>query len=166
MQHKRIKNPNWQEATSWLFTIVAEDLNSELLWKNPAIGQSVGTQPAGPPDCESNELTTRPRCLRIGHYREYPPPPPLGVWLIAGCPIWFEQVSYYGAIAYLNDWVNLHSFTVKLQMYSGDMSDRSSRVKGRFSFSAGDSTHAHVHRGNTSWQVIPEQPVAPVLSGE
>ena len=37
----------------------------------------------GPPDCESNELTTRPRCLRIGHYREYPPPPP-GVWLITG----------------------------------------------------------------------------------
>ena len=23
-----IKNPNWEEATSWLFTIVAKDLNS------------------------------------------------------------------------------------------------------------------------------------------
>ena len=23
-----IKNPNWQEATSWIFTSVAEDLNS------------------------------------------------------------------------------------------------------------------------------------------
>ena len=25
MQHNRIKNPNWQEATSWLFTSLAED---------------------------------------------------------------------------------------------------------------------------------------------
>ena len=25
MQHDRIKNPNWQEATSWLFTSVAEE---------------------------------------------------------------------------------------------------------------------------------------------
>ena len=25
MQHNRIKNPKWQEATSWLFTSVAED---------------------------------------------------------------------------------------------------------------------------------------------
>ena len=27
--HKRIKNPNWKEAISWLFTSVAEDFNSE-----------------------------------------------------------------------------------------------------------------------------------------
>ena len=26
---KRIKNPNWKEAISWLFTSVAEDFNSE-----------------------------------------------------------------------------------------------------------------------------------------
>ena len=24
--HNKIENPNWQEATSWLFTNVAEDL--------------------------------------------------------------------------------------------------------------------------------------------
>ena len=29
IQHNRIKNPNWQEAISWLFTSVAEDMNSE-----------------------------------------------------------------------------------------------------------------------------------------
>ena len=28
IQHNRIKNPNWQEETSRLFTSVAEDLNS------------------------------------------------------------------------------------------------------------------------------------------
>ena len=28
IQCNRIKNPNWQEATSWLFTSVAEDLNT------------------------------------------------------------------------------------------------------------------------------------------
>ena len=28
IQHNRIKSLNWQEATSWLFTSVAEDLNS------------------------------------------------------------------------------------------------------------------------------------------
>ena len=28
IQHNRIKNPNWQGATSWLFTSMAEDLNS------------------------------------------------------------------------------------------------------------------------------------------
>ena len=28
IQHNRIKKPNRQEATSWLFTSVAEDLNS------------------------------------------------------------------------------------------------------------------------------------------
>ena len=39
MQHNRIKNPNWQEATSWLFTSVAEDLNSGRPSTNPASGQ-------------------------------------------------------------------------------------------------------------------------------
>ena len=27
-ERNKIKNPNWQEASSWLFTLVAEDLNS------------------------------------------------------------------------------------------------------------------------------------------
>ena len=35
-----IKNPNWQEATIWLFTSVAEDLNSGRSRTNPANGQS------------------------------------------------------------------------------------------------------------------------------
>ena len=40
IKHNRIKNPNWQEATSWLFTSVAEDLNLGWLRTNPASGQS------------------------------------------------------------------------------------------------------------------------------
>ena len=28
LERNKIKNPNWQEASSWLFTLVAEDLNS------------------------------------------------------------------------------------------------------------------------------------------
>ena len=28
IEHNRIKNPNWQEVTSWLFTSVAKDFNS------------------------------------------------------------------------------------------------------------------------------------------
>ena len=39
-QHNRIKNPNWQKATSWLFTSVAENLNSGRPSTNPASGQS------------------------------------------------------------------------------------------------------------------------------
>ena len=35
-----IKNPNWQEATIWLFTSVAEDLNSGRPRTNPANGWS------------------------------------------------------------------------------------------------------------------------------
>ena len=35
-----IKNPNWQKATSWLFTSVAENLNSGRPSTNPASGQS------------------------------------------------------------------------------------------------------------------------------
>ena len=36
----RIKNPNWQEATSWLFTNVAEDLSTGWPRTNPASCQS------------------------------------------------------------------------------------------------------------------------------
>ena len=46
MQHNRIKNPKCQEATSWLFTSVAEDLNSVRPRTNPASGQS-GTRTQG-----------------------------------------------------------------------------------------------------------------------
>ena len=34
--HNMIKNPNWEEATSWLFTSVAKDLNSGRPRTNPA----------------------------------------------------------------------------------------------------------------------------------
>ena len=40
VEHNRIKNPNWQEAASWLFTSVDEDLNLEGPRTNPASGQS------------------------------------------------------------------------------------------------------------------------------
>ena len=42
-QHNRINNPNWQEATSWLFASVAKDLNSGLPRTIPTSCQS-GTQ--------------------------------------------------------------------------------------------------------------------------
>ena len=41
IQHNRIKNPNWQEAPSWLFTSVAEAFNTGQPITNPASGQSV-----------------------------------------------------------------------------------------------------------------------------
>ena len=34
IQHNRIKNPNWQEATSWLLPSVAEDVNSRMTENN------------------------------------------------------------------------------------------------------------------------------------
>ena len=40
IQHNRIRNPNWQETTSWLFTSEAEDLNLGRPSTNPASGQS------------------------------------------------------------------------------------------------------------------------------
>ena len=40
IKHNRIKNPNWREAASWLFTSVAEDLNLGRQRTNPASGQS------------------------------------------------------------------------------------------------------------------------------
>ena len=40
IQHNKAETPNWQEATSWLFTSVAEDLNSGQSRTNPASGQS------------------------------------------------------------------------------------------------------------------------------
>ena len=39
MQHNRIKNLNWQVATSWLFASVAKDLNWGQPRKNPATDQ-------------------------------------------------------------------------------------------------------------------------------
>ena len=51
--HNSIKIGNWQETTSWLFTSVAEDLNSGGPRTNPASGQSrTQTQ-----DCRVKSLT-------------------------------------------------------------------------------------------------------------
>ena len=40
IQHNRIKNPKWQEATSWLIISVAKDFNSVRSTTDPASGQS------------------------------------------------------------------------------------------------------------------------------
>ena len=60
IQHNRIKNPNWQEATCWLFISVVKHLNSGNREK---IQQVAGAGNPGPPDCESDALTSRPRYL-------------------------------------------------------------------------------------------------------
>ena len=43
IEHNRIKNSNWREAISWLFSSVAEDLNSGQQRTNPASGLQPGT---------------------------------------------------------------------------------------------------------------------------
>ena len=60
--HNMIKNPNWEEATSWLFTSVAKDLNSGRPRTNPTKWPEQNSNP-GPPDCQSDVLTTWPSCL-------------------------------------------------------------------------------------------------------
>ena len=40
IQHNRIKKPIWQDATSWLFTSVAKDLNWGQPRPDPASVQS------------------------------------------------------------------------------------------------------------------------------
>ena len=39
IKHNGVKNPNCRRQTSWLFTSVAEDLNSGLSRRNPPSGQ-------------------------------------------------------------------------------------------------------------------------------
>ena len=53
-QHNRIKNHNWQKATSWLFTSMAEDLYSGR--KNKSSKSPERDSNPGPPDCESDVL--------------------------------------------------------------------------------------------------------------
>ena len=43
IEHNKIKNSNWREAISWLFSSVAEDLNSGQQRTNPASGLQPGT---------------------------------------------------------------------------------------------------------------------------
>ena len=52
IQHNRIKNPNWQEATSWLLPSVAEDVNSrttENNWKSSQWPERDSKSPQGMP---------------------------------------------------------------------------------------------------------------------
>ena len=62
IEHNRNKKKNLEEATSWLFTSVAWDLNLGQPRTNPASGQS-GTRTSGLPDWESDAKTTWPRCF-------------------------------------------------------------------------------------------------------
>ena len=49
-------HPNWWEATSWLITSMAKDLNSSSKW--PEQDSNLG-----PSDCQPDALTTWPCCL-------------------------------------------------------------------------------------------------------
>ena len=55
-----IKNPNWQEATIWLFTDRRVELRTTE--KKSSKWREQDSNP-GPPDAESDAPTTRPRCL-------------------------------------------------------------------------------------------------------
>lgn len=74
----------------------------------------------------------------------------------------FIKINWLNS-CYLCEEGTLHSWTVVLQMYSGEMPARSSRVKGRFNLSASEQ---HVNKGMKSWHVNPEQNVDEVVSGE
>ena len=68
IQHNRVKNPNCQEAASWLFTSVTEDLNSRQPRRNPANGQS-GTRTRDRRIARrANHSTTWPPCHRVSLY--------------------------------------------------------------------------------------------------
>ena len=69
IQHNRIKNPNWQKAPSWLFTSVAENLNSGRQHKSSKWPERDSNP--GAPDCESDALNTRPRCRLALHQWNY-----------------------------------------------------------------------------------------------
>lgn len=57
-------DPHWQEATSRLFTNVAEDLNSgQPRTTRASQGLERDMKPATPADCKSDALTNRQRCL-------------------------------------------------------------------------------------------------------
>ena len=58
----------------------------------------------------------------------------------------FRPVMWLNS-CYLCEEGTLHSWTVVLQMYSGEMPARSSRVKGRFNLSASEQ---HVNKGMKS----------------
>ena len=92
IEHNRIKNPNWQEVTSCLFTSVAEDFNSYYNREQIQQVARAGLE-TRPPDWESDAPTTQPRCL-------------IWVWLMSvyinkiktkGNKIIYNQGSNYGS---------------------------------------------------------------------
>ena len=60
----RIKNPNWQEATSWLFTRCGRAFEHRMT-KNKSSRSPKWNLNSGPLDCESKALTTQPFCLLV-----------------------------------------------------------------------------------------------------
>ena len=65
VQHTRVKNPNWREATTWLFTTsMAKDLNSGQPRTNRVSGQSI-TRTWDHWIASSDALTTWPCCLLL-----------------------------------------------------------------------------------------------------
>lgn len=71
IEHNRIKHPNWQEATNWLFISV----NARHPRTNPAPKQDSNL---GMSDCESDALTTWPCCLPTVKRAEWLRP---GYWI-------------------------------------------------------------------------------------
>ena len=68
IQHNRIKSANWQKATGWLFTSVAEDFNSGRPRTNPKSPERDSNPES--PDCESDALTTRPKLALLAGLKE------------------------------------------------------------------------------------------------
>ena len=62
IEPNRIINPNWQEATSWLFSSVAKDLKLGRPRSNPVSGQSRIRTREGR-IASPTVLTTQPHCL-------------------------------------------------------------------------------------------------------
>ena len=63
IQHNRIKNPNWQKATSWLFTLKRGREIELGTTKHKSSKWPERDSNPEPPDCKSDALSTRPRCL-------------------------------------------------------------------------------------------------------
>ena len=58
IQHNRIKKPNWQEATSWLFYMRGRGFELGTAENKSSKWPERDSNP-GPPDCESDAKTTR-----------------------------------------------------------------------------------------------------------
>ena len=84
IQHNRIKKPNWQKATSQLFTSVAEDLNSGQPSTNPASARA-GLEPG----------TAGLRVRRADHSATLPPDKMLDSMLASLGEITGFQTEYW-----------------------------------------------------------------------